>query len=764
MRRRPSRHLVKNPWTQLRRSSSNTHAQDYIVNLSSHTLTNAQRQVLDKGLGFVPAVWDLPDYETSLSRFSRAVRLQDFFLEPDQDEPSPQPKQPPFRPKSVWMPPPAAPDAEAYLQQLEAELGNIRTRPHVDNLTKAHQIALKELQALNIVIRSADKGSCIVLEDKQDYVRNGKSHLCDANIYQEVPGGDPTGSLTTAINEYAAGLKQRGYLSQDMTTFLTTDPTKVRTQQLYFLCKIHKTPRAVRPIVSGTGGPTEKVSQLLDWFAAPHVKLTRSHLADSSHLVRLLETTTFAENVVLATVDVVGLYLHIPHGEGIEAAISHMYSGGREEPPFPPEVARALFAVVLEQNFFEFDGHMYKQRQGTAMGTRVAPSYANLFMDVFERPLIDHPDLAIWRRYIDDIFIVWKGSTESLRPFLESLNKMHPNLRFTFELSSTSVEFMDLRIHKGPRFAEEGRLDISPHFKSTNRFQYLQFSSSHPRSIFSGLAKGEFVRMLHHSSDDKTYHHACTTITTQLLKRGYPWRLLKRARASLPFSSREAALGERTGGNRGRILPFVCQYSDRVPRAALRKPLDVGPPRIKPTLAFTRGRTLANSLVRARLRGVPRPKPDTAAIRISHCPVFGMYSAPCRTAGCGCCAQMSRRQTVYSQDSRTWFKCPQGTSCNSSHCVYLLQCRRCTKHHLYVGQTTRPVKERLSGHRASAGKPGPRPLYVHARGKDHRFTDFVLTILESNIEPTRLLEREKVWIQQLGTTHPSGLNSQYDTH
>lgn len=86
---------------------------------SSHTLTNAQRQVLNKGLGFVPAVWNLPSYESSLWKFSRAVRLQDFLLEPDQEEPTVLPKQPPFKPKSVWMPPPAAPERLQRLARLK---------------------------------------------------------------------------------------------------------------------------------------------------------------------------------------------------------------------------------------------------------------------------------------------------------------------------------------------------------------------------------------------------------------------------------------------------------------------------------------------------------------------------------------------------------------------------------------------------------------------------------------------------------------------
>jgi predicted MPP superfamily phosphohydrolase len=92
-----------------------------------------------------------------------------------------------------------------------------------------------------------------------------------------------------------------------MASFLTADPDKVRTQQMYFLHKIHKTPMSIRPIVSGTSGPTEKLSQFLDFISSKFVKGTESYLRDSSHLVE-----TLPHDVILVTIDVVGLYLNIP--------------------------------------------------------------------------------------------------------------------------------------------------------------------------------------------------------------------------------------------------------------------------------------------------------------------------------------------------------------------------------------------------------------------------------------------------------------------
>ena len=210
------------------------------------------------------------------------------------------------------------------------------------------------------------------------------------------------------------------------------------------------------------------------------------------------------------------------------------------------------------------------------------------------------------------------------------------------------------------------------------------------------------TRLLRLSSSPSAYQQASCFTTYQLLHRGYPWRLIQSARAFLPFARREAALRDRELEAPGRVLPFVCGYSHRI--------LDTGPNRFKPTLAFTKGRTLAKSLVRARLRGVPRPPTSST---IQHTPIFGTVSAPCETALCVCCRAMSKRPTAFSSDNRAWFKCSTGTTCDTSNCVYLLQCSGCTKQHMYVGQTARPLKTRLNGHRQASSKPSRRPLYVH---------------------------------------------------
>ncbi len=145
---------------------------------------------------------------------------------------------------------------------------------------------------------------------------------------------------------------------------------------MYFLKKIHKDPIAVRPICSGCGGPTEKISSLVDHYLQPHVPKIKSYIRDSGHLIQLLENTTLPTNCTIGTIDEKAMYTNIPHEEGIQAVKNRLYTQNHDPdtPPIPPGALSDLLSPKITFSL------LYQQIRGTAMGTRTAPSYANLFM------------------------------------------------------------------------------------------------------------------------------------------------------------------------------------------------------------------------------------------------------------------------------------------------------------------------------------------------------------------------------------------------
>ena len=106
--------------------------------------------------------------------------------------------------------------------------------------------------------------------------------------------------------------------------------------------------------------------------------------------------------------------------------------------------------IVLTKNDFYFAGKMFHEIQGPAMGTKMAPAYANIFMGDLEEKLIEeyHTTPIVWKGYIDDVFCVWPGQPPDLENFVAYLNTKHHNIKFTYDCSASSVDFLDLTVYK----------------------------------------------------------------------------------------------------------------------------------------------------------------------------------------------------------------------------------------------------------------------------------------------------------------------------
>ncbi len=128
----------------------------------------------------------------------------------------------------------------------------------------------------------------------------------------------------------------------------------------------------------------------------------------------------------------------------------------------------------------------------------------------------------IWRRYIDDIFMIWTHGEEKLDDFLTNLNAFHHSIKFTFEISSTEATFLDVTVYKGERFKTTQVLDCRTYLKPTNTFQYVLGSSCHPAGVKKGISIGECLRFLRNTSTDEEFKQQRDNLLAHLQCRGYP--------------------------------------------------------------------------------------------------------------------------------------------------------------------------------------------------------------------------------------------------
>ena len=93
------------------------------------------------------------------------------------------------------------------------------------------------------------------------------------------------------------------------------------------------------------------------------------------------------------------------------------------------------------------------------MGTPMAPTVANLFMGWLESRLLEespvHIDADRWKRFIDDIFILWTGTQEDLDRFTAFLNTAHPTIKFTVNSSRSQIAFLDILLQNQKRLPRD---------------------------------------------------------------------------------------------------------------------------------------------------------------------------------------------------------------------------------------------------------------------------------------------------------------------
>ena len=749
-----------------------------VINLSSRVLTTHEHSVLQKGLSFCPTPLrpNKKDLLKSITGFARKLRLQYYFTHQNPINKT-HPKHP-LKPKSSFtLKHVKNHQLEHFITALKSHALALKPKRPRLNTSKEERTAIKNLKSYkDIVIKRADKGSCIVIEDTTNYITEGLTHLTQPEIYKPLTE-DPTPAIVNSIATAIQHFYQHGPLDYYTYKHLLPDPENTRTQILYFLKKLHKNPHGVRPICSGSSGPTELISALVDSYLQPIATQQPSYIRDSSHLIKILDNVSLPSTTILVALDVKSLYPSIPQNEAINVCGTFVQQHYND--PNITNMIKIFLYYILANNTFIFNNKPYLQLRGTAMGTKTAPSLANLFMAHLEQKfLTSQPHTPLyWLRYIDDIFLLWTTSEQNLNTFLTNLNEFHPTIKFTSEISHTNTTFLDIDIFKGNRFNQIGILDITTHIKPTNKFQYLHYTSSHPISMKRSVVTGELHRFLRSTSSLGDFLNHRENQKTRFLNRGYPRKLIKDINKQFPFTRRTQLIEKipdpatvTTKENSKPPLTLVIPYDPWFP--SLRKTLNDLWKRIettpllhsifptKPKIAFKRTQNLADTLVRAKL-------PTTTTTPTSNTPpttpptLETIYTTitPCKISNCKCCPILRRRTSFTSLVTNETYPITDTFSCSSKNLIYLLECPDCGKQ--YIGQTTTTLAKRMQRHRSHYHQK--KDLYLYAHFHDHGWKSLdklgvqpIDSIPDSSYDLHWL---EQHWISCLETRKPKGLNA-----
>lgn len=677
---------------------------------------------------------------------------------------------PAFKPKSTFTPPVSNAVIDTFCKLVDKDIEALYKSMPVNkssNCTKSQQMALSSLaKNNNVIFKSADKGGGLVSMNRTDYEQEVLRQLSDELSYTKLTG-NPTASYKREIDNFIHEGYNKQYLTSSERDYLISKNPTIPV--IYILPKVHKSFTkfpAGRPIVSSNGSLTEPLSTFIDAHIRPLVEGLPSYLRDTGHFIDTITGIDLKEDdILLVTMDVTSLYTNIPHDIGLIALESFLDT--RLDCSPPTSFLRDMAKLVLTKNYFLFNNDYFLQVRGTAMGATFAPDYANLFMGFLERKHIhtNNPfadNIILYKRYIDDLFLIWRGTEAELSNFHCYMNNLVDSINFSLEYDSNKIHFLDTWAVR-----DTNRLYTTLYRKPTDKNSCLHAKSFHPEPSKKGLPYSQFLRIRRICLKDEDFHTESLKMRNDFIKRGYPKQCLDDALA------RAKATSDHNSQPRDRLKrsdpPLICcttytPLSHQI-KTIVTKHWHVLQadtkcaelfPRL-PLFTYSRSANLKDKLVHSDTFDKshrPRERLDD---------MTGFF--PCRN--CTSCNNVHKCNTLTSFSTGKKYDIRKFITCNSINVVYVLYCPCGLQ---YTGCTRRQLRIRINEHRSAINrKDAKSPVARHFTETNHTVSDLkwigidrVFSTRRRGCTPQALLQCEAKWIFYLKTLHPKGLNDDFD--
>lgn len=680
--------------------------------------------------------------ELDIQTYHRKVKLATYFKNSEKTEPQP------FTPSSIWTPPSDKLPEEIHeliKKDTHDFKRHFRFYKEKPNLPQSERKALKELiRCKHIVIKPADKGSSVVILDRDQYIMEVNRQLSNTTYYRKLAGPIYLQTIDR-VNTIINTLKEKKFITAAQRQYLKGD-TQPRERRFYILPKIHKDPTQWtipyeippgRPIVSDCSSETYRTAEFIDYFLNPLSVKHASYVKDTYHFIDMVKDIQAPPNCLFFSIDVESLYTNIDTPAGLSAVrkVFEKYPDVKR----PDDEVLQLLEINLTRNDFEFNGEYYLQIKGTAMGKRFAPAYANIFMANWEEgALAKCPKQPLhYLRYLDDIWGIWIHSREEFMEFINILNNHDPSIKLKYEIHEQSIDFLDTTIYKGKSYDDHQRLDIKVFFKKTDTHALLFKTSFHPEHTFKGLVKAQLLRFQRICTQQSDFWEAVKTLFGALKHRGYTRTFLRKCLKSFQNHTQQ---------HRENIIPFITTFSlaSRIVNKKIKDNYrsiiqDSGILRNHHVIsAHRKHKNLKDFLVRAKLKKLGQAN-------VENRPEY-----------------FCQLQYIRDQFHGKIFKISHYFNPQTTNCVYIIFCLKCGKQ--YIGETRNSLATRMWQHRYNITnrKETTTPLVRHFLL--HGMENLRMAGIQSNLlwTDTERKKLERRWIYWLHTKQPFGLNIRYN--
>lgn len=397
--------------------------------------------------------------------------------------------------------------------------------------------ALNELGNMpDIVIKPADKNLGPVILTRRQYEIMCMDHLSNPETYKVVDNYDANScycDLERILEQhnmryiqYGTNTNKRQKRETQLARSICQLKDSPQLREAYFYCnpKMHKGGVIIkgRPIVSSINSVTYHTSIYLHNILVRIMKYLNTTVASSQEALLRIQNARINNNSVLLCADVTSLYPSIPIEYGL-SAVQKMLElvTQRELITINIPLTMALLKWVLTNNYFTFNNKMYQQLTGTAMGTPIAPVYANIVLFWIDVKCCENK-IPMYMRYLDDIFAVANNEQQATNT-VQTFNAQCPTLKLESVTIGTSGVFLDLDIS-----IRDNKMITKVYQKAINKYLYLKPTTCHAQNVIKNFILQEFNRYRLICTEDNDYKRMVQLFTERLVKRAHNVRYITR--------------------------------------------------------------------------------------------------------------------------------------------------------------------------------------------------------------------------------------------
>ena len=597
----------------------------------------------------------------------------------------------------------------------------------------------------SIVIKEADKGGSIVIMTSNHYKRMVHHHLDDKSTYKPVSNGiDDTimKGLHSLTKKYSniLHIKEQKYITDFKSkpslfyglpkvhkSKIISD--NVQTQNTDIISILEPEDLTLRPIIAGQTCPTKFLSKFVDILLRPFLTHIKSYIRDDLDFLNKCKRNTNT-NKILCTFDVVSLYTNIPIDLGMEA-IRYWLSTYPEKlhPRFTKEFILEALKFVLIKNSFKFNNQYYLQIRGTAMGTIVAPTYANLvvgFLEIKLYTIIEvkyGPDKRLefeeeWFRFLDDCEILLDQlNLMSATELLQILNELNEFVKFTMECHNFKISFLDILINQC-----DNNVWLDIFFKSTDTRRCVPFNSCHPKKCLKNIPFTLAIRICTIVERERVKQIRLKELAVILKNQKYPTNLIissfKRARA-IPQSQ----LRQEKEKENNDVIAFVnthnpnnCNVTNIINKCYRELQTDAVLKDVFNETRLVHAKKQPPNLKRILTRAEFNPK-ATIKFQVKRC----------GKPRCECCTNLMEGTEYKFKNYPTPFKVKSNFNCDSRNLIYVLICKKCREE--YIGETGEGdtmIRDRVTVYRQHIKEPKYQKLKVEEHIRNCACGEFLI--------------------------------------